>query len=521
MAKQFTSTPQNRPGKSAFQLNSYRLFDCDLGQLIPVLTKKMVPGDMFRIRNEILIRANPLVAPIMHEINCFVHYFFVPLRLLWPKPDYGIPGVTLDVSSWEEFFTGGVDGTLTPSKPKWIPETPAHVALHTLWDYMGHPVDVVPSGFYPDAWQKRAYNLVYNEYYRDQNYMNPVDLDSNDVKRRCWEKDYFTTALPWTQRGQAPALPVTGYTEFLGAIFASGSAGPTGRQAFFSPGEMPSPQITLNNYSNSPIFPGESAIRGWFNNNKLEATTFDVNDLRLAFQIQKFLERNARAGGRYIEQLKIRYGTSPRDDRMQRPEYVGGTRTPVVVSEVLQTSQTDQSPQGTLAGHGMSVDRRRVSSYYAPEFGILIGIMSLMPRPVYQQGIDREWYGETRYDELIPEFVTLGEQPIYRAEIYASSVEAENKTVFGFRPRYDEYRVDNNKVCGLMRSYVSENLGFWHIARQFDTPPALNAEFLECNPRKDYLAVPSKPGWIVTCGHSIRAVRPLPFYGVPGLIDHH
>lgn len=522
MPKPYQRVEMNRPRRTAFSISNYKIFDCDLGQLIPVFHRKMVPGDSFRIGNEIVIRANPLVAPLMHEINVFVHYFFVPFRIMWPKPVVDGSSYPADVSSWEEFFTGGIDGTLEPVKPKWIPSTIAQTTLHTLWDYFGFPIDVIPVGSYPDVWPLRAYNMVWNEYYRDQNYMNEVDLDDWNLKRRCWEKDYFTTALPWQQRGQAPALPITGFTSAIwdaSRIAILNDVASTRLQS----GDVNN--INTSGKIGTPNQPNNDSLRDFLNSNKVDlasASTFDVNDLRLAFQTQKFLERNARAGGRYIEQLKAHYGVSPRDDRMQRPEYIGGSRTPVIISEVLQTSQTSsESPQGTLAGHGITVDKQYIASYYAPEHGYVIGIMSMMPRPVYQQGIDRELLGVTRWDELLPEFVSLGEQAVYRAEIYATGVEAENKTVFGFQGRYDEYRTARNQVCGLLRNSAPNNLSFWHIARYFQTPPALNQEFLECNPRKDYLAVPDLPGWIVTFGNRVRAVRPLPAYGTPGLIDHH
>lgn len=522
----FRRVEMNRPNRSVFTLDNIKLMDCDMGLIYPVFGRKMVPGDKFKLGAEIICRANPMIAPIMHEINIFIHYFFIPLRIMWPKPQ--IPETApKEEGSWEDFFTGGVDGLLEPVKPKWIPSSPAFRTTGTLWDYCEMPVDVDPVGSYPDPWLKRGYNFVWNEYYRDQNYMDEVDLDDESLKRRCWEKDYFTTALPWQQRGIAPALPVTGFTsaEFLGIINSPNPSNPSGGSAFWSEGITTRGDPELNNYWGGAQSINAARVREWFNNNRVDlsnATTFDVSDLRLAFQTQKFLERNARAGSRYIEQLRAHYGVSPRDDRLQRPEYVGGMRTPVIVSEVLQTSSSDTtSPQGNLAGHGMSVDRQFVGSYYAQEFGVMLGLMSIMPRSVYQQGIDREWLGETRYDELLPEFVNLSEQPVFNAELFATSNATENQGVFGFNGRFDEYRVGRNKVVGKMRSGVQDSLSFWHLARHFANRPALNREFLECNPRKDFLAVPSESAFIVTVGNRCRAVRPLPVYGTPGLVDHN
>lgn len=519
----FQRVEMNRPYRSVFNLDNIKIMDADMGILYPVFCRKMVPGDHFKIRVECVVRANPMVAPIMHEVNIFFHYFFVPLRIMWPKPIVEGSSWPPDVGSWEEFFTGGKNGDLTPTKPKWIP-TPVGRQPGSLWDYLGFPVDVDPVGAYPDSWPKRAYNFIYNEYYRDQNYMDEQDLDRGALWRRCWQKDYFTTALPWQQRGQAPALPITGLThaEFLGTVGINADALTGFRNLMFVPNLNPNRMELVGSGVNQDE---ANKFKAWINNNQVDlsnASTFDVSDLRLAFQTQKFLERNARAGGRYIEQLRAHYGVHPRDDRLQRPEYVGGMRTPVIVSEVLQTSGTDSnSPQGTLAGHGMSVDRQRIGSYRAQEFGIMMGIMSIMPKAVYQQGIDREWLGETRFDELLPEFVSLSEQPVFNSELFVTDNEVENQGVFGFQGRFDEYRVSRNYVVGKMRSGVPGSLAFWHLARHFESRPGLNAEFLECNPRKDFLAVPSEPAFVVTIGNKVRAVRPLPVYGTPGLIDHH
>lgn len=539
MSKPFRHVEMNRPRRSAFDLSHYKIIDVDMGMLVPVLCKNMVPGDHFKISNEIVLRVNPMVAPIMHEINIFVHYFFCPLRPMWPKPRLNETD-PVEPGSWEEFFTGGRDGTLAPKKPKWIPDG----SRHLLWDQFGFPVNnlgqaIAPAADGPqvDAWPLRAYNWVYNLYYRDKNYQDEVDLDDQRSRWRCWEKDYFTTALPWTQRGTAPALPISGLTnaEFMGLISAGTQpADYSGiSNHFVSTGTLGDPLTYRANYPTGESF-NVDQVRDWFNNNQVDlsnAATFDVNDLRLAFQTQKFLERNARAGTEYKDQLMAHYGVYPRDDRLQRPEYIGGTRAPIIVSEVLQTSSTDSaSPQGNLSGHGMAVSRSYAASYYAKEFGVVLGIMSIMPRPVYQQGIDREWLGDTRYDLLLPEFVSLGEQPVYNMEIYTTPDDPNyNKGTFGFNGRFDEYRTARNIVCGKMRNGVPDSLGFWHVARYFANRPALNEDFISTwdntsngtNIRKDFLAVPSQRGFIVTFGNIIRAVRPLPAVGTPGLIDHH
>ena len=282
-----------------------------------------MPGDFFQIGNQAVIRFQPLVAPVLHEINMYVHYFFVPYRLLWDQ--------------WETFISGGVTGDETPAIPTWTP-TDVTPDEGSLWDYFGFPTGINPLGAEPLDFPRRAYNLVYNEFYRDQNLITEQPLTNETILNRCWEKDYFTSSLPWQQRGTAPALPISGTTfaNFPEDITASVEwphvenpgvdldikfAYATGQQMTgpFYPRSTP---IKMALESNSVTISQAS-----LDNNTVDlsnATTFDIADLRLASQIQKWMERNARAGARYTEFLKSHFGVSPRDDRLQRPEYIGG-----------------------------------------------------------------------------------------------------------------------------------------------------------------------------------------------------
>ena len=230
------------------------------------------------------------------------------------------------------------------------------------------------------------------------------------------------------------------------------------------------------------------------------------------------MERNARAGARYVEFLNSHFGVSPRDDRLQRPEYIGGSKSPIIISEVLQTSSTDvTTPQGNMAGHAMGLSSSFCGKYSATEYGLIIGIMSVMPKPSYQQGIDRQWLRRTTYDFFFPEFVNLSEQAVLNAEIYASAVEEDNLDIFGYQGRYNEMRVKSNMVCSQMR----DTFDYWHLGRKFDSLPVLNDEFIECIPSKRIFAAESEPGLIVSFGNVIKAFRPLPLMPEPGLIDHH
>lgn len=532
MSKVFNRVGSLRPGRSVFDLSYEKKLTCDMGQLIPVMCDEVVPGDTFKIGNQVVIRFQPLVAPIMHEVNVYTHYFFVPYRLLW--------------DDWEEFITGGVDGESALTLPRWAPGAP-YDTENTLWDYFGFPIGVSAAGVTPLDFPRRAYNFVYNEYYRDETLIDEVALDNSDILHRCWEKDYFTSALPWQQRGTAPALPISGLSS---AVFDFGSPYEyMGLGSLYLDDENQGKGRFHNNFMNNVI--GSSTVGTYADSLSLQnaaastgqhshllkldatdganlsaansvdlssATTFNVSDLRLVFQIQKWLERNARAGARYVEFLGAHFGVHPRDDRLQRPEYIGGSKSPVIISEVLQTSSTDStSPQGNQAGHGISGSATFCGSYTAQEFGLIIGIMSVMPRSAYSQGIDRQWLRRTKYDFYFPEFANLSEQAIERGEIFTNSVEAENTTIFGYQGRYDELRVKRNLFVSGMRS----TFAYWHLGREFSSAPELNDEFVKCIPRKDIFAVQDEPGLIVNFGNIIKAIRPLPIQSEPGLIDHN
>lgn len=511
----FQRVGQVSPGRSVFNLSYEKKFTCDMGQLIPVMCDEVVPGDIWHIGNQAVLRFQPLVAPIMHEISMIVHYYYVPYRLLWPtvKEWSGEPEErVLTVTGWESYITGGDQGADAQSVPEWIPTS---TAIGTLWDYFGFPTGVTPTGLFPVDFPRRAYNFVWNEYYRDQDLQDEVEWTNEVVLNTAWEKDYFTTARPWQQKGPAPSLPISGITfaDFTTAI-GTGSGPRT-------------VQVNATTGINLTVGGGayDVAMLNALNKNVVDfaaATTFDVADLRIAFQIQKWLERNARAGTRYTEFLRAHFGVSPRDDRLDRPEYIGGSRTPVIISEVLQTSEDGTTPQGNLAGHGIAVSDSYCGRYRVQEYGLIIGIMKVVPRPAYQQGIDRQWIKKSKYDFYFPEFANLSEQEVYKGEVCVVSGDGtHNQSLFGFQGRYNEMRFKANQVCGQMRTIYD----YWHLSRQFDatssaTAPVLNDEFIQCVPRKDVFAAPSEPALIISFGNLIKAIRPIPVQSEPGLIDH-
>lgn len=502
--KIFNRVGSLRPGKSAFDLSYAKTFNCDMGQLVPVMHDEVYAGDIFKISNEIVIRMQPMVAPILHEINAIVHYFFVPFRILDPE--------------WEDFITGGVDGNNTYELPRWLGDGTINVK-YSLWDYLGFPIDIIHTGIgtmAPLSYVKWAYNMIWNEWYRDETLQSEVDIDTEErttLAFRNWEKDYFTSCLVSQQRGTPIALPISGTTSAVwdAGQFSTGTPNAVGWQS----GGASSVMLTYNAQQ-------QSNAQAFFAANTVDlsvATTFDVADLRLAFQIQKWQERNNRAGARYTEFLRAHFGVSPRDDRLDRPEYIGGTKQSVIVSEVLQTSSTDvTTPQGNLAGHGLTAAGNYVGKYHVQEPGIIYGLLSIMPRSSYSQGINRQWLRATRFDYYSPEFANLSEQAVYRAEIYADGDDGHDTTIFGYQGRYDEMRTKQDLYCADMRDSV---LNYWHLGRIFGSAPSLNSSFIECNPSKRIFAVQDEPGFLVHFGNLIKAVRPMPAMSEPGLIDHN
>lgn len=546
MNKVFKKVGALHPSVNRFNLSFDRTFDADFGELIPILGEELVPGESIRVHLESVIRMQPTVAPILHEIDVFTHFFFVPNRLLMDDKDHG----------WELFLTGGVSGDESISLPLWnLRQREGDLYnvsdKYSLSDYFDIPTGVaIPDEDVPIGFLQRSYNLIYNEYYRDQNYMDEVDLTNNLILNRCWEKDYFTSALPMQQRGTAPAFPISGVLpvnfETLRSPLKMTNSYSNPSQIGLVGGTDSNPtvyrmiqELNLFGRGSELILDGVSRTResgGSSLNTDVDlessavsasidlqdAITFDVSDMRFAFQVQKWMERNMRAGVRYTEFLKAHFGVSPTDSRLQRPEYVGGCKSHVVISEVAQTSATDStSPQGNLAGRGLVADFNKITKFVAPEYGYLVGIMSIMPKAKYFQGLDMKFSRKSRFDWLMPEFVNLSEQPVLNKEIFLGPDTAENNGNFGYQGIYNEMRSHQSKVNGALR----DTLDYWHLGRKFSNLPVLNADFLECDATKDGLkrifAVQDEKGFICNFGFHIRALLPLPVVAEPGLIDHH
>ncbi len=548
----FSSVLGNKVGRSVFDLSHVKRFTCDMGQLIPVYFDECVPGDTRKIGMQCVTRFQPLVAPILDSVDLTVHYFFVPTRLLMDKEE-----------DWNTFLTGGKDGkdnsvTLPPFIFAYTDGSSSNThnpfsngvihGKYSLWDYFGLPIAdpnvewYIRDANHVNAFCQRCYNLVWNEFYRDPNLCDEVSLNNSSILYRAWKKDYFTSALPWQQRGVAPALPLSGTVPVTfggnvsidGPFFGDSVDNYFQLQAFRA-NVGGSDRVFLGRTSANSFFQeGEvSQITGDFSGitgsaDLSNAATFDIATLRQCVQIQRWLELNARGGVRYTEFLRTHFGISPKDEVLGRPQYIGGTKSNIVISEVLQTSrtvdssQTDKgSPLGRLAGHGLGASSDYICTFTSKEFGYIIGLASWMPKPSYQQGVNRIFSRKTKFDFYFPEFAHLSEQAVTNGEIYATGNNTDSE-IFGYQGAYNEMRYTPSFNCADMRDTFS----YWHLGRIFDSAPKLNAGFLTTNPaysggiRKDIFASKNEPGLLVQFANIVKAIRPLPVYGTPGFVDH-
>lgn len=559
MANIFNSIRLKRPKRNVFNLSYENKLTMNMGELVPIMCMPIVPGDKFRVNTEALVRLAPLVAPMMHRVNVYTHYFFVPNRLVWTE--------------WEDFITKGVDGEKTPVLPFLsLKQNSPLVSMEafmrrnfgdsTLWDYLGLPTlqgvgnkvypnivngVKVPTDFRVSALPFRAYQLIYNEYYRDQNLTDPVDfpLTSGSVdseaealltlRRRAWEKDYFTSALPWLQRGPEVTVPVNGGQTGLDVYYQSPGA---------NKGQVWRDQLGRNwdigaTYDPTLIaYPGQQPNQGQYvatkrggsaNDNRapeldpngtfkvdIDEMGVSIQDLRTSNALQRWFERNARGGSRYIEQILAHFGVRSSDARLQRPQFLGGGKMPIAVSEVLQTSSTDDtSPQANMAGHGISAGVNNGFRHYFEEHGYVIGLMSIMPRTGYQQGVPRDFTKFDNMDFYFPEFAHLSEQEIKNQELFVSDDPAYNEGTFGYTPRYAEYKYHESEAHGDFRG----NMSFWHLNRIFTDKPHLNTAFVECNPSNRVFATSQTQDdkfW-VQIYQDVKALRLMPKYGTPML----
>lgn len=508
----FNSIKLTRPNRNRFDLSHDVKMSLDMGRLYPTLALECIPGDKFRIGCDSLLRFAPLVSPVMHRMQVTMHYFFVPNRIVWPN--------------WEKFIT---------KQEVVVPPTLTYTdnSVGTLNDYLGLPQTAVARTV--SAIPHAAYQMIYNEYYRDQNLIDPITFELTDgdnsanadlhpIRYRAWKHDYFTASLPFAQKGAAVEIPVI---QDFADVPVSHNATPTGYQntATYQINDIAgNPQVgqfasstAEDAATDDPVFNAvPNALFAQTSSLTTDATT--INDLRRAEKLQQFLEKLARGGSRYAEVNRSFFGVRSPDARLQRPEYFTGTVSPVIISEVLNNSgfigtgpNTTGRPQGDMAGHGVAVTTGGYGTYYCQEHGYIIGIMSVLPEPAYQQGIPRHFLKQDAYEYFWPEFAHLGEQEVMMQEIYANATDPT--APFGYVPRYSEYKYHTSRVAG---DFKSPSLAHWHLGRIFASEPALNQQFVECNPDTRIFAVEEEVQHLYAqVVHRIDASRLMPKFGTP------
>lgn len=523
MSHKFSQVPSADIQRSSFDRSHGYKTTFDSGYLVPIFIDEALPGDTFNCNMTGFGRLATPIHPFMDNLFVDSFFFAVPVRLIWDNwkkfngeqtdpgdsTDYIVPTMTSTA------VTGYTEGSLS--------------------DYFGIPTEI------PDlthmSLYHRAYNLIYNEWFRDENLQDSVVVDKDDgpdtvtdyvILKRGKRHDYFTSSLPWPQKGPAVDLPLGTKAPIMGIGKANQTwvdvnktayeTEATGSTIYASSSEVDAAGDRTFRIEEDPDnagFPGLYADLS-------EAAAATINQLREAFQIQKLYERDARGGTRYTEIIRSHFGVVSPDARLQRPEYLGGGSSPININPVAQQSETDTTPQGNLAAFGTVTLSNHGFTKSFTEHTILIGMVSVRADLNYQQGLNRSLSRSTRWDYYWPALSHIGEQGVLNKEIYAQgSLAATDDLVFGYQERFAEYRYKPSVITGQMRSNYATSLDTWHLAQDFGSLPVLNASFIVENPPIDrVIAVPSEPQMLWDSYFKLKCARPMPLYSVPGLIDH-
>lgn len=500
--------------RNKFSLSHHKLLSCRMGYLIPIGLLEVLPRDTIQHATTGLVRCAPMVSPVMARVDVRIHHFFVPTRILW--------------NNWEDFITGGPDGANDSVLP-FVSSGASGFSEGSLADYFGLPTGV--PNLQVSALPFRAYNLIFNEYYRDEDLIDPVAIGDGDgsdtttslaLQSCAWEKDYFTSARPWAQKGPQVTVPVGSGDVPVSRIRSDNdalSASTFGAPAvynslFVSPNVGQNPNGLYLQGNDASVGQGVYDVYG-LGVNLDSVPGVDVNDLRLALSLQRFQEARARYGSRYVEYLRY-LGVISSDARLQRPEYLAGGRSPLQFSEVLQTAE-GENPVGEMRGHGIGALRSNRYRRFIEEHGYIVTLMSIRPKTVYGQMLPRTWIRKTKEDFFQPELQFIGQQEVYNKELSANA--SNPNGVFGYQDRYNEYRYHESSVAGEFRS----TLDYWHMARKFSGNVALNGDFVTCHPTDRIFAAPGTseaPNDTVYCffHHSIQARRMLAKVANPRII---
>jgi hypothetical protein len=523
----FAMIPRADIPRSKFDAQKTHKTTFDSGYLIPVYVDEVLPGDTFNLKMTAFARLATPLYPVMDNMTMDSFFFFVPNRLIW--------------NNWQKFM--GQQENPNDSISYVVPTqtSPSNgYAVGSLQDYMGLPtVGQVDTGrtITHCAFWPRAYNLIWNEWFRDENLQNSVVVDKGDgpdtasnytLLRRGKRHDYFTSALPWPQKGASVTLPLgTSAPVLTNNQQIRLNDGTNDDRLWLGSSPGANPNVIYNTGSPTTNFLKFGTESGLYADLSA-ATAATVNQLRQSFQIQKLLERDARGGTRYTEIIRSHFGVISPDARLQRPEYLGGGSTPINVNPIAQTSGTNASgtttPLGNLAAMGTALAHNHGFTQSFTEHGVIIGLVSVRADLTYQQGLDRMWSRSTRYDFYFPAFATLGEQAVLQKEIYATGDTAADNTVFGYQERWAEYRYKPSKITGLFKSTSAGTIDGWHLAQKFTSAPTLNTTFIQDNPPVSRVvavgAAANGQQFLFDSFFDVKMARPMPMYSVPGLIDH-